>query len=141
MYIDEQDYRTAIDEREQAIISRYPDEWQRAEAVACEIAAGYLRTRYNVDEAYSKLGGERNPRLVQAIIHIALYQMVHRLPQNMGYERWKDRYEEAITWLENVQAGKTSPALPPLTDPTTGGSAPSSGILRFGSIDKSTYHY
>ena len=117
MYIDEKDYRTAIDEREQAIISRYPDEWQRAEAVACEIAAGYLRTRYNVDEAYAKLGEERNPRLVQAIIHIALYQMVHRLPQNMGYERWKDRYEEAIAWLENVQAGKTSPALPLLSDP------------------------
>nr|DAN71387.1 MAG TPA: head to tail adaptor [Bacteriophage sp.]DAR49857.1 MAG TPA: head to tail adaptor [Caudoviricetes sp.] len=140
MYIDENDYRIAIDEREQAIISRYPDEWQRAEAVACEIAAGYLRTRYNVDEAYSKLGEERNPRLVQAIIHIALYQMVHRLPQNMGYERWKDRYDESIAWLENVQAGKTSPALPLLSDPNTGEAQPN-GALRFGSIEKSTYHY
>lgn len=140
MYIDEQDYRTAIDEREQAVISKYPEEWQRAEAVACEIAAGYLRTRYNVDEAYAKLGDDRNPRLVQAIIHIALYQMVHRLPQSMGYERWKDRYEEAIAWLENVQAGKTSPALPLLSDPNTGEAQPN-GALRFGSIEKSTYHY
>lgn len=140
MYIDEQDYRTAIDEREQAVISKYPEEWQRAEAVACEIAAGYLRTRYNVDEAYAKLGDERNPRLVQAIIHIALYQMVHRLPQSMGHERWKDRYEEAIAWLENVQAGKTSPALPLLSDPNTGEAQPN-GALRFGSIEKSTYHY
>ena len=140
MYIDEQDYRTAIDEREQAVISKYPEEWQRAEAVACEIAAGYLRTRYNVDEAYAKLGDERNPRLVQAIIHIALYQMVHRLPQSMGHERWKDRYEEAIAWLENVQAGKTSPALPLLSDPNTGEAQPN-GALRFGSINKSTYHY
>lgn len=140
MYIDERDYRTAIDEREQAVISKYPEEWQRAEAVACEIAAGYLRTRYNVDEAYAKLGDDRNPRLVQAIIHIALYQMVHRLPQSMGYERWKDRYEEAIAWLENVQAGKTSPALPLLSDPNTGEAQPN-GALRFGSIEKSTYHY
>ena len=140
MYIDEQDYRTAIDEREQAVISKYPEEWQRAEAVACEIAAGYLRTRYNVDEAYAKLGDERNPRLVQAIIHIALYQMVHRLPQSMGHERCKDRYEEASAWLENVQAGKTSPALPLLSDPNTGEAQPN-GALRFGSINKSTYHY
>ena len=140
MYITDQDYRTAIDERQQAIISRYPEEWVQAEEVAAEIAAGYLRSRYDVKAAYAKVGGERNPRLVLSIVHIALYQMVHRLPQGMGYERWKDRYDEAIAWLEDIQAGKTNPDLPLLTDQTSGKPLPS-GALRFGSIDKSTYHY
>lgn len=140
MYITEQDYRTAIDEREQAIISQYPAEWMQAEEVAREVAAGYLRSRYDIAQAYAKKGHERNPRLVLAIVHIALYQMIHRLPQNMGLERWKTRYEETIQWLEDVQAGKTTPDLPLLTDPTTGDTLPS-GALRFGSIEKSTYHY
>ena len=113
----------------------------QAEAYALEVAASYLRVRYNVKETYNKTGDDRNPQLVQAIVHIAIYQMAHRLPQAMGLERWKDRYEESINWLKAVQAGKNDPDLPPLTDPNTGWSAPSGGILRFGSIDKSTYHY
>lgn len=141
MYIDEQDYRMAITEREQAIISQHPQEWMQAEAYALEVAASYLRVRYNVKETYNKTGDDRNPQLVQAIVHISIYQMAHRLPQAMGLERWKDRYEESINWLKAVQAGKNDPDLPPLTDPNTGGSGPSGGILRFGSIDKSTYHY
>ena len=48
MYIDEQDYRMAITEREQAIISQHPQEWMQAEAYALEVAASYLRVRYNV---------------------------------------------------------------------------------------------
>ena len=59
----------------------------------------------------------------------------------MGLERWKDRYEESIDWLKTVQAGKNNPDLPPLNDPNTAGSTPNSGTLRFGSIEKSTYHY
>ena len=130
MYITEQDYRMAITEREQAIISQHPQEWMQAETYAREVAASYLRARYNVKEIYSKTGDDRN------------HQMAHRLPQSMGLERWKDRYEESIDWLKTVQAGKNNPDLPPLTDPNTAGSAPNnSGTLRFGSIKKSTYHY
>lgn len=142
MYITEQDYRMAISEREQAIISQHPQEWMLAEEYALEVAASYLRARYDVKETYSKVDKERNPQLVQAIVHIAIYQMAHRLPQAMGLERWKDRYEEAIDWLKTVQAGKNNPDLPLLTTSNDqGGKSTHNGSLRFGSIEKNTYHY
>ena len=73
MYITDEDYRTAITLEEQAVISEHTNEWQAAERVAIELASGYLRARYDVDKAFAARGEERNPLLVQVIVHIALY--------------------------------------------------------------------
>lgn len=43
---------------------------------------------------------------------IALYHLVASLPQKMGIEIRKERYERAIEWLEGVQSGKIIPDLP-----------------------------
>nr|DAR99797.1 MAG TPA: head to tail adaptor [Caudoviricetes sp.] len=139
MYISEVDYRTAITSEEQAVISEYPEEWQAAERVAIELASGYLRSRYDVDKAFAARGAERNPLLVQVIVHLALYQMLHRLPKQMGYERYKELYDEAMQWLSEVQRGVNNPNLPIPTNPPSGDKG--GGTIRYGGIKKSTYHY
>ncbi|EWC93245.1 phage protein Gp36 family protein [Porphyromonas catoniae] len=140
MYITEVDYRTAITSEEQAVISEHPDEWQAAERVAIELASGYLRARYDVEATFAQRGMERNPLLVQVIVHLALYQMLHRLPYQMGYERYKELYDNAIQWLVDVQKGVNNPNLPSPTNPGTG---KPNGLetIRSGGLKKNTYHY
>ena len=140
MYITDEDYRTAITLEEQAVISEHTNEWQTAERVAIELASGYLRARYDVDKAFAARGEERNPLLVQVIVHIALYQMLHRLPQQMGYDRYKELYDEALQWLSDVQRGVNNPNLHAPTDPSNG-SKGGLETIRSGGIKKSTYHY
>lgn len=55
-------------------------------------------------------------QLVMYACDIALYHMVSAMPQKMGSEIRKERYERAIKWLEGVQAGKIIPDLPLATD-------------------------
>lgn len=140
MYITDEDYRTAITLEEQAVISEHTDEWQAAERVAIELASGYLRARYDVDKTFAAQGEERNPLLVQVIVHLSLYQMLHRLPQQMGYDRYKELYDEAMQWLSDVQRGLNNPNLPIPSDSNTGAKG---GLetIRSGGIKKSTYHY
>jgi len=140
MYITDEDYRTAITLEEQAVISEHTNEWQAAERVAIELASGYLRARYDVDKTFAAQGEERNPLLVQVIVHLSLYQMLHRLPQQMGYDRYKELYDEAMQWLSDVQRGLNNPNLPIPSDSNTGAKG---GLetIRSGGIKKSTYHY
>lgn len=139
MYITDQDYRLAISEEEQAIISEYPQEWQAAELASMELASGYLRARYDVDKEFRREGSERSPLLVLTIVHLTLYQMCHRLPMAMAMERYRELYDGAIQWLSDVQKGRNNPNLPIRTDPETGKTGLDS--IRSGSLPKSTYHY
>ena len=47
---------------------------------------------------------------------IALYHMAASMPQKMGIDIRRERYERAVKWLEGVQAGKIVPDLPLATD-------------------------
>ena len=58
---------------------------------------------------------------------IALYHMVSAMPQKLGSEIRKERYERAVKWLEGVQAGKIVPDLPAALD--TQGEPVSTGII------------
>ena len=58
----------------------------------------------------------RDAIIVTYVCDIALYHMIAAMPQKMGSEIRKERYERAIKWLEGVQAGKIIPDLPIKTD-------------------------
>lgn len=79
---------------------------------------------------FSAEGEKRNRLVVMYAADIALYHMIAAMPQKMGSEIRKERYERAVKWLEGVQAGKIIPDLPLATDEdgtTTG------DLLIFGS--------
>ena len=60
--------------------------------------------------AYAAAGLERNSQLVMLTADVALYHLIAWLPKRMGFEIRETRYKRAIEYLEDVQAGKASPA-------------------------------
>ena len=113
MFITEEDYKVVIGDTALKVISQ-TDEANRnnAEAEAQEEISGYLRPKYDCEAIFSAEGNERSRQIVMYTCDIALYHMVSAMPQKMGSEIRKERYDRAIKWLEGVQAGKIIPDLP-----------------------------
>lgn len=117
MFITEEDYRVVVGENALKIISQVSAENRNnAEAQAQEEIASYLRPKYDCKAVFAAEGEHRNRLIVMFTCDIALYHMAASLPQKMGMEIRKERYERDVKWLEGVQAGKTVPDLPVLTD-------------------------
>lgn len=117
MFITDEDYKVVIGEAALKVISQ-TDEANRAnaEAEAIEEISGYLRPKYDCAAAFATEGKQRNRQLVMYACDIALYHLASAMPQKMGSEIRKERYDRAIKWLEGVQAGKIIPDLPLATD-------------------------
>lgn len=117
MFITEEDYKVVIGDTALKVISQ-TDEKNRmnAEMEAQEEISGYLRPKYDCPAVFSAEGAERNRQIVMYTCDIALYHMVSAMPQKMGSEIRKERYDRAIKWLEGVQAGKIMPDLPLAVD-------------------------
>ena len=117
MFINDEDYSVVIGEQALKVISQVSDDNRaNAEDEAIEEIASYLRPKYDTGALFSAEGNERNRLIVMYACDIALYHMSASLPQKMGTEIRKERYERAIKWLEGVQAGKIVPDLPVATD-------------------------
>ena len=117
MFINDEDYRVVIGEQAVKVISQISDDNRaNAEEEAIEEISSYLRPKYDTEALFSAEGNERNKLIVMYTCDIALYHMAASLPQKMGTEIRKERYDRAIKWLEGVQAGKNVPDLPVSTD-------------------------
>lgn len=113
MFIDNEDYRVVIGEAALKVISQSsPENIANAEAEAMEEIAGYLRPVYDADAVFSATGDDRNRLIVMYTADIVLYHLTASQPQRMGSEIRKERYDQAIKWLEGVQVGKIIPDLP-----------------------------
>ena len=117
MFINDEDYSVVIGEQALKVISQVSDDNRaNAEDEAIEEISSYLRPKYDTSALFSAEGNERNRLIVMYTCDIALYHMAASLPQKMGTEIRKERYDRAIKWLEGVQAGKIVPDLPVATD-------------------------
>lgn len=113
MFITENDYAVVIGEEALKVISRASKEnHSNAVLEAIEEISGYLRPVYDCEAIFSADGDARNKLIVMRTADIALYHLVAALPQKMGIEIRKERYDRAIKWLEDVQSGKIIPDLP-----------------------------
>lgn len=118
MFLSNTDYQVMIGERAFDLIQQSDEEnRRRAEEMAQEEMAGYLRPRYDVDRIFARRGTERNMQIVMFLCDITLYHLVSWLPQKMGYEIREIRYRRAIEWLQGVQSGKIVPDLDTPDDP------------------------
>ncbi len=123
MFITDNDYSVVIGEDALKVISRASAENRtNAELEAIEEISGYLRPVYDCNAIFSAEGDARNRLIVMRTVDIALYHLVASLPQKMGIEIRKERYERAIEWLEGVQSGKIIPDLPTMEDEDQTGS-------------------
>lgn len=113
MFLQEEDYRVVIGEQALKVISQVSAETcSNAEQHAMEEIASYLRPKYDAGAIFNAMGQCRNSLIVMYACDMALYHMAASLPQKMGMEIRKERYERAVKWLESVQAGKVIPDLP-----------------------------
>ncbi len=112
MFLDSLDYKVTIGERAFDLIQQSEEANRlKAEEMAMEEMAGYLRPKYNISKIFARRGEERNMHLVMTLCDMALYHLVSWLPSKMGYEIREIRYKRAIEWLEGVQKGKIVPDL------------------------------
>ena len=134
------DFKAVCDPQTLQVIHQTdPANLDRAIGYALEEVASYLRSRFNIEAAYQQQGEQRNPQLVMVLCDVALYHLVAWLPKRIGFEIRELRYNNAIQWLKDVQAGKASPNLPPLTDPETGNDI--GNPVRYGGWPQSQYIY
>ena len=132
MFVTEEDYRVVVGDSALRVISQASAENRaNAELEAMEEIAGYLRPKYDTQAIFQAEGEARNRLIVMYTADIALYNMTASLPNRMGYETRKERYERAVKWLEGVQAGKIVPDLPVATD-ESGNGISQGGVLAYG---------
>lgn len=113
MFVNDNDYAVVIGDDALKVLSRASQEIRDgAEQEAVEEIASYLRPVYDCEAIFAATDVQRNRLLVMYVADIALYHMVAAMPQKMGIEIRKERYDRAIKWLEGVQAGKIILDLP-----------------------------
>ena len=139
MFLTVEDYRSVCDDFEFEQITHTPETRDAAETAAMEQIASYLRGRYDIERAFAQRGECRNAMLVQCAVNIALWLMVHRLPQSMGHERRECLYNDAVKWLRDVQASKASPDLPLYI--SSDGSTDTHNPIRSGCMPPNRYDY
>lgn len=141
MFLTDEDYKVVCDEDSLEVITQADtDTRQRAERIAMEEVAGYLRGRYDIKKAFTYKGESRNPMLIQITVSIALYYMAHWLPQSLGLDNYSELYENAVAWLTRVQKGTAQPDLPVYTD-ENGEETNASNPFRCGSMERQKYDY
>lgn len=138
-FITNTDFQTVCDPNTLEVINQAdPDNLARAIGYAIEEVSSYLRSRYDVQKAFAQEGTDRNPQLVMILCDVALYHLVAWLPKRIGFEIRETRYNNAISWLKDVQSGKASPHLPPLTDDIGNDIG---NPIRYGGWNKSQYQW
>ena len=141
MFLQTDDYRVVCAASDLDIISQSSDDIRRqAEATAKEEVSGYVRSRFDIAEAYAATGEERNPLLVQLTVSIALYYLGMWLPSFMGNDTREVLYNNAIARLRDIQKGAFTPDFPRYTDEDEGGKKQGDAV-RFGSMPASKYDY
>ena len=72
---------------------------------------------------------------------VTLYHLSASLPQKMGSEIRKERYDRAIKWLEGVQSGKIVPDIPRTTILDKEGNSTEAGAFIYGSEKKLIHNW
>lgn len=137
MFLTEEDYIVASSTALSVLQQSSEENRERAERMAIEEVSGYLRSRYDVEKVFAATGAERNDLVVMRTCDVALYHLSSWLPNKMGHDIRKERYELAVKWLEGVQAGKITPDLPTVTGED--GEEDINNPMKWGSEKKNVY--
>lgn len=137
MFLTEEDYIVASNAALNVLQQSSEENRERAERMAIEEVSGYLRSRYDVEKVFSATGAERNDLVVMRTCDVALYHLSSWLPNKMGHDIRKERYELAVKWLEGVQTGKITPDLPTVTGED--GEEDINNPMKWGSEKKNVY--
>lgn len=140
MFLNDNDYTVAIGAKALEVIQQADiTNRQKAEQMAIEEISGYLRGRYDVAAIFSATDETKNAVIVMYTADITLYHLSGSMPQKMGGEIRKERYDRAIKWLQDVQSGKIMPGLP--TPTAADGTTDANNPIRFGLGQRNSYDW
>lgn len=71
-------------------------------------AVGYLE-RFDTDDLFSQVDGNRDKTLLMRLKDIAVWHFLAVANPDTDLDYRLGRYKEAIKWLERIQAGKITP--------------------------------
>lgn len=94
---------------------------EKAIAAAEGEAKGYL-SRYDIDTLFATVGDSRDPTLLMYIKDITMWHFILLANPDTDMELRRTRYEDAIKWLEKIQAGKIVQRDWPIPNPEAEGS-------------------
>lgn len=142
MFLTIDDYKPVCSPRELDVLQQSDTETrQRAERVALEEVASYLRTRYDMEKAYAASGDRRNPHLTQICVNVTLFYLVQWLPQKMASGNRTTLYEYAIEWLKSVQKGAATANLPEYVNDTGDVENPVGYPMATGGMERNKYDW
>lgn len=142
MFLTVDDYRVITSPADLDIICQSSDEIrQQAERIAMEEIAGYVRSRYDIDSAFAQSDIARNPLLVQLTVCIALWWLGQWLPGMMGADMRQDLYDNAISRLKDIQAGKFTPDFPEYALSSSPSSPSGNTPMSYGSMKRNGWDW
>lgn len=127
-YLTKEELTTHIYEGVMNEISRDDDAViQSAIDAAIEEAGGYLKPRYDTVAVFIAEGSNRNPVLLYFVKDIAKWHFISLSNPNIDLALAQVRYDRAVKWLREVQAGITNPGLP-VPSLASDGTNPKTGV-------------
>ena len=99
-----------------------------------DVISTYLYQYFNTEAIFAKEDNERNKTILKHLKGIVIHEIYTRRTKTMN-EVAKDRYDEAMLWLEKVSEGKIKPPLPIRAIDTDGDGTPDTPatFLKLGS--------
>lgn len=78
----------------------------------------YLATRYDVAEIFSKEGDEREPLILDFVKTIAVWRIIKLANVDVLYDKYRELYNDTISYLTKVSEGSLVLDLPRLKSDT-----------------------
>lgn len=78
----------------------------------------YLATRYDVAEIFSKEGEEREPLILDFVKTISVWRIIKLANVDILYDKYRELYNDTITYLTKVSEGSLVLDLPRLKNDT-----------------------
>ncbi|MCX6277676.1 MAG: DUF1320 family protein [Bacteroidetes bacterium] len=112
-FLTDSDYKSLIcNEDLDIVIQSDIDTKTKAELMGIEQMTGYLNQRFDCEAIFTAENGDRNHLVVMFLVDIVLYHLYSSLPNRLGLEQRRIRYEDALKWLKDVANGLITPPLP-----------------------------
>lgn len=136
MYFEYLDLTKGINEETLQVISRNQDNAENAIKEAVQEVVSYLSSRYDMKAELTKSSSYRNEMVVKLIRDIALYNCFSIYNPSKIPEIRRQKYEDSISFLKQVQAEKATLNLTRLQGVTS-----TSSYVEFGSNSKRRNQY
>ena len=133
MFLTESDYRTQIKDTQLAQLTENQTSVRTwAEQAAMAQIKSRLAVRYDVANIFNKTGDDRNPEIVMYMVDMVIYHLHSRATPGQVPKTRKERYQDALDWLNKVAQGDYAADLPTVGD-TDGDGVDDKNVVQWGS--------